>query len=87
MAVTLRFQSTGPVPGGARPVAMRGGSLTAGRAPDCDVVLPDPSRVVSSRHFAVEERDGAVVVVDLSTNGTYLNYARAPIGPRAGAAQ
>ena len=42
MPVTLKFQSTGLVPGDARPLKMRGGSLTVGRGATNDLVLPDP---------------------------------------------
>lgn len=80
MGVTLHFQSTGTVPGNARPVSMVGGSITVGRGPENDLVLPDPSRVLSKRHCAIEDHGGNPVVIDLSTNGTYLNYGKAPLG-------
>ena len=78
--VTLRFQSTGQVPGDGRPVTMRGPSLTLGRGPGNDMVLPDPDRVVSSSHAVIENHNGNVVVVDLSSNGTFLNYGKIPLG-------
>ncbi|MEX0285071.1 MAG: type VI secretion system-associated FHA domain protein TagH [Paracoccaceae bacterium] len=81
MAVTLKFQSSGAVPGQGAPVQMQGGSMTVGRGPANDVVLPDPDRVLSKSHFVVEDHNGNVVVVDLSTNGTFLNYAKIPLGP------
>lgn len=81
MTVTISFQSTGMVPTGARPHQMVGSSLTLGRGEENDVVLPDPERVVSSRHAAIEERNGDVVIVDLSTNGTFVNYGKMPLGP------
>src|SRR5690606_7269618 len=80
MAVTLRFQSTGAVPGNARPVSMRGGTLTVGRGPDNDLVLPDPDKVISKRHCAIEEQNGSFVLIDLSANGTFLNYDKMPVG-------
>ena len=80
MGVTLHFQSTGMVPGNARPVEMVGGAISVGRGPENDLVLPDPTKVLSKRHCAIEDRAGGVVVVDLSTNGTFLNYSKAPIG-------
>ena len=76
MAVTLRFQSTGMIPGQAQPVAMHGNSLTIGRGPENDLVLPDPDRMISKRHCVIEDHNGNVVVVDLSTNGTFLNYGK-----------
>ena len=80
MAVTLKFQSSGTVPGNARPVTMQGGSLTVGRGQANDVVLPDPDRQLSKNHFVIEDHNGNVVVVDLSTNGTFLNYSKIPLG-------
>jgi type VI secretion system protein len=80
MGVTLHFQSTGTVPGNARPVQMFGGSITVGRGPENDLVLPDPTKVLSKRHCAIEEQGGQVVLIDLSTNGTFLNYGKTPVG-------
>ncbi len=80
MSVTLKFQSSGTVPGNARPVQMQGGSLTLGRGPGNDLVLPDPDRLLSKSHCVIEDHNGNVVVVDLSTNGTFLNYAKIPLG-------
>ncbi len=80
MSVTLHFQSTGTVPGNAAPFRMLGGSLTIGRADVNDLVLPDPDKMISGRHCAIEDQDGNVVVIDLSTNGTFLNYGKMPLG-------
>lgn len=80
MTVTLKFQSTGVVPGDGRPAMMQGGSLTVGRGPANDVVLPDPDRTLSKNHFVIEDHNGNVVIVDLSTNGTFLNYSKIPLG-------
>lgn len=79
-AVTLQFQSTGSIPGSGEPVAMRGTSMTIGRGDENDVVLPDPDRVLSKRHCAIEDHNGNIVVVDLSTNGTFLNYGKLALG-------
>ncbi|MCR8827364.1 type VI secretion system-associated FHA domain protein TagH [Pseudosulfitobacter koreensis] len=59
---------------------MRGPSLTVGRGDENDLVLPDPDRVLSKRHCAIEDHNGNVVVVDISTNGTFLNYGKLPLG-------
>lgn len=80
MSVTLHFQSTGSVPGNARPVAMVGRSLTVGREPDNSLMLPDPSKMVSRYHCAIEDHGGNIVVIDLSANGTFLNYGKVPLG-------
>ena len=81
MTVVLKFLSTGTVPGDGEPVPMRAQSLTIGRGPDNDVVLPDPDRLISKTHCVIEDHGGNVVVMDLSTNGTYLNYGKVPLGP------
>ncbi|MBB95299.1 MAG: type VI secretion system-associated FHA domain protein TagH [Rhodobacteraceae bacterium] len=81
MSVTVSFQPTGPVPGNAGPITMSGGSLSIGRGPANDLVLPDPDRMLSKSHCVIEDQGGNVVVIDLSTNGTYLNYAKVPLGP------
>ena len=80
MEVTLRFQDTGAVPGDGRPVRMTGDCLTVGRGPENDLQLPDPDRMLSKRHCVIEARGADVVVIDLSTNGTFLNYAGQPLG-------
>lgn len=83
MAVTLRFQSSGAVPGDGHPIVMRGPSLTIGRGPENDVVLPDPDRMISKTHCVVENHNGNIVVVDFSTNGTFLNYGKIALGRTA----
>ena len=44
------------------------------------MVLPDPDRVLSKRHCVVEDHGGNAQVIDLSTNGTFLNYSKTPLG-------
>lgn len=80
MGVTLKFQSSGAMPGNAAPVPMRGPSLTVGRGASCDLVLPDPDQMLSRNHCVIEDHNGNVVVVDLSSNGTFLNYSKIPLG-------
>jgi diguanylate cyclase (GGDEF)-like protein len=64
----------GPVLG-AR-LALSGAPTVFGRAPECDVTLPDEG--ISSRHFEIRlGADGRFVVRDLgSTNGTLVNGER-----------
>ena len=81
MSVTLRFQTTGAVPADSGPVRMRGASLTIGRGADNDLVLPDPDRLISKTHCVIEDHGGNIVVLDISTNGTFLNYGKVPLGP------
>ncbi len=59
---------------------MTGPSLTLGRGNENDVVLPDPNRELSKRHCAIEDHNGNVIVVDFSTNGTFLNYGKLALG-------
>lgn len=80
LTVTVHFQSTGTVPGNGRPVTMAGGAMTIGRGAENDLVLPDPDKAISKRHCAIELNHGTLVAVDMSTNGTFLNYAKTPIG-------
>lgn len=80
MAVILRYQSTGAIPGKGDPVTLQGPSLTIGRGDENDLVLPDPDRLLSKRHCVVEDHNGNVVVVDISTNGTFLNYGKIALG-------
>ena len=47
-----------------------------GRAGSMDWVLPDPSRHISSHHFDIIVRDGGYWLVDVSTNGTFLQGQR-----------
>ena len=80
MNVTLHFQSTGMLPRNGQPFSMRGTSLTVGRSDQNDIVLPDPKKIISGRHCEIEDQGGNVVVIDFSTNGTFLNYGKMPLG-------
>lgn len=57
-----------------------GGDIAIGRGLDCDWMLQDPERVLSKRHCVLEFRGGRWQVRDLSTNGTFVNHAQAPVG-------
>jgi tetratricopeptide (TPR) repeat protein len=53
------------------------GDLRIGRAPENDVVLPDPDKGVSRFHAEVRHEHGRVVLIDLnSQNGVWLNGRR-----------
>ncbi len=69
------------MPNGMTSVQLVNGAISLGRADGNDVVLPDPDRTVSSRHCIIEERGNDYVVMDISTNGTFLNYMPQPLGP------
>jgi type VI secretion system protein ImpI len=50
-----------------------------GRAEDCDWVIPDRKRVLSSRHAEVSYRDGAFFLTDTSSNGIQLKDSGASL--------
>ncbi|XDA99854.1 type VI secretion system-associated FHA domain protein TagH [Sulfitobacter sp. LCG007] len=80
MSLTLRPTGFGPLPDGRTRVEIRDGVLTVGRGDENDLSLPDPDRTLSKRHCVIEERGGDYVLCDLSTNGTFLNYAAERVG-------
>ena len=51
--------------------AVDGGTI--GRSADNDWVLPDPLRYVSAHHARVQFKNGRFVLLDLSTNGVFVN--------------
>jgi type VI secretion system protein len=53
---------------------------TIGRAADNEWILPDPERYLSGKHARVDFRAGNYVLVDTSSNGTYVNGAQVPLG-------
>lgn len=53
-----------------------------GRSKDCHWYLPDPDRVISSRHAEIFSRDGRFWLKDISTNGVFLNGTVEPLGSR-----
>jgi type VI secretion system FHA domain protein len=78
--VTLTCQSTGGALEKGEPIRLVEQSLTIGRSDENDLVLPDPDRMLSKRHCKIEDDNGNIVVVDQSTNGTFLNYAKLALG-------
>jgi type VI secretion system FHA domain protein len=83
MGLTLRPVGSGAIVDEAGEVTMSGGVLTIGRGEDNDLVLPDPDRHISKRHCVVEERGGDYFLIDLSTNGTFLNHSADRVGETA----
>jgi len=57
-----------------------GQTVVVGRSPDCDWHLPDPARVLSSRHAEFHFVDGGFTVTDTSTNGVFVNGSESPLG-------
>ncbi|MCD2184677.1 type VI secretion system-associated FHA domain protein TagH [Rhizobium sp. GN54] len=80
MGLTLRLMSSGTLPNGRNTIDMVNGALTIGRGEENDLALPDPDRQLSKRHCVLEERNGDYVIIDISTNGTFLNYGTERLG-------
>jgi len=53
---------------------------TIGRGNDNAWILPDPERYLSGKHARVDFRAGTYLLVDTSSNGTYVNGAQIPLG-------
>ena len=81
MALRLRIvgtNSAGLGEASTKVFGVHGGTIGRGR--DNDWVLPDPERYLSGTHARVDFRAGSYVVVDTSSNGTYVNDASEPLG-------
>lgn len=74
MTLTLTLQP-GPsqAPDQPAPLRLDGHGALIGRSPHADWHLPDPRHHISSRHCEISYRDGAYLLTDLSTNGTFVN--------------
>src|ERR1700687_4083280 len=53
---------------------------TIGRGTDNAWILPDPERYLSGKHVRIDFRAGSYVLVDTSSNGTYVNGSQLPLG-------
>jgi type VI secretion system protein len=81
MALRLRVVSEHANPLGEKATkvfGVHGGTI--GRATDNEWILPDPERYLSGKHARVDFRAGTYVLVDTSSNGTYVNGAQVPLG-------
>jgi type VI secretion system protein len=81
MALRLRVvseHSTRLGPLATKVFGVHGGTI--GRATDNEWILPDPERYLSGKHARVDFRAGAYILVDTSSNGTYVNGAQIPLG-------
>lgn len=76
MSLTLRLRDVAFLENGmpVEFVLHRRGAFI-GRSPTCDWSLPDPRNHVSSRHCEVRFEAEGYLLVDISTNGTFLNGA------------
>jgi type VI secretion system protein len=59
-------------PGQCAEMTLDQGELKIGRGTENDWVLPDPERLVSTRHCIIQFRDGTYYLTDTSTNGVLL---------------
>lgn len=59
-------------PGQIPEISMGNGPMAIGRSQESDWVLPDPERLVSSRHCVIQYKDGRYYLTDNSTNGVEL---------------
>lgn len=58
-----------------------GQTWVVGRSEACDWQLPDPAKVVSSRHAEIRSPgNGEFLIRDISTNGVFINDASEPLG-------
>jgi type VI secretion system protein len=81
MALRLRVVSEHAIRLGERSTkvfGVHGGTI--GRATDNEWILPDPERYLSGKHARVDFRAGTYVLVDTSSNGTFVNGAQVPLG-------
>jgi type VI secretion system FHA domain protein len=63
---------------------VHGGEFSIGRGDSNAWIIQDPERRLSKKHCRVVYNDGEWELHDLSTNGTYLNSERDPIGRGVG---
>ena len=77
MQLRLTIENMDRLPdGGPVRVQVEGRGLDIGRDQHLDWTLPDPSRLVSSKHCEICFRDGGYWLHDVSTNGTFVNGAQ-----------
>ncbi|ARC90726.1 type VI secretion system-associated FHA domain protein TagH [Rhodovulum sp. MB263] len=74
MMLILRIENADRLSdGGPAWIGLDGRDLSVGRRRGMDWVLPDPARHVSGHHFDLKFSEGRYWLVDLSTNGTFLD--------------
>lgn len=63
---------------GTKVFGVHGGTI--GRSTANEWILPDPERYLSGKHARIDFRAGTYVLVDTSSNGTYINGSQVPLG-------
>jgi type VI secretion system protein ImpI len=77
MTLRLSIENVDRLPdGGPLRIEVKGRGLDLGRDAHLDWRLPDPSRVISSKHCEIRFRDGGYWLHDVSVNGTFVNGAQ-----------
>src|SRR5580698_6748882 len=77
MPLRLTIENVDRLPdGGPVRVQVEGRGLDIGRDQHLDWTLPDPTRLVSSKHCEIRFRDDNYWLHDVSTNGTFVNGAQ-----------
>lgn len=77
MPLTLTITSYQKLTPGVEAVrTLAEGSLSIGRAPGNDWMLPDPELVISGRHCLIQAHGGDYYVTDTSTNGVFIGGRR-----------
>jgi type VI secretion system protein len=83
MPLTLSLEGPGVGPAVQATRTLSRGTLSIGRAPGNDWVLPDPERQLSKTHCVITAAGGRYLLTDLSTNGVFVNGATERV-PRDG---
>lgn len=65
---------------GTRRYLPRGVTLSLGRSKECNIILDDPERQLSSTQAILRMSETEVTLDDVSTNGTFLNEDTAACG-------
>ena len=74
MRITLQIENVDRLEtGGQVSYSCTDRGFDIGRHDHLDWSLPDPQRVISGKHCEVRFEDGQFVLLDISTNGTFLN--------------
>lgn len=83
MRISISLISTTPdLPGMPAKQIFESFPVIIGRDPACDVVLPDPSKYISSNHVELSlADDGRLIARDNSSNGTYINGSTDRVDP------
>ncbi|CAN5249805.1 N/A [soil metagenome] len=73
MILTLAIQDPGNPRATLSPFVVGERSIAIGRAPECDLVLPDPGNVLSRKHCRIDWDGAGYILSDTSSGGTYVN--------------